>query len=285
MQPHDTDPAAGRRQFLKLGGGAVLGAAFLAACGNDGTKLPAATGTTVPTTPTTLAPPQGTTPEQGAANDISVTRTLRSFELAAVATYGMILSTDGGSTATGALALPEPLTYTDEVTEVLQLLADRHTTHAETLVELVSATGGAPVAEANQGVLDTVVGPRIPALTTQRSVLDLVQIIESLGAATAGWAGGILTTAALRQRVLAIGAAAARQSAVATLLSDASGATAVPHATFDVSGPARLPAEVFLEEGQDGGDVNVDAEAVDPAEDDGESTGGDEGEQADGVEG
>lgn len=284
MQPHDTDAPtldgpAGRRQFLKLGGGAVLGAVVLAACADGEENLPAETGTTVPTTGTTLAPPQGTTPEDGAASDARVTRTLRSFELAAVAAYGVLRSQETTSTDPDAVGLPAPIAYTDEVAEVLGLLEERHTAHARALESLVAAAGGEPVSEANQGVLGGILEPQLPGLTTEAAVVQFALTLEQIGAATHTWAAGTLTTAELRQEALALGAVAARQSAVASLLHDPSGASAVSRPTLDTSGPARLPEAMFLQEGQDGGEVPSEPEAAAPAEEDGEegAAEGDEG--------
>lgn len=284
MQPHDTDAPtldgpAGRRQFLKLGGGAVLGAVVLAACADGEENLPAETGTTLPVTSTTLAPPQGTTPEDGAKSDASVTRTLRSFELAAVTAYGVLRSQDTTSTDPDAVSLPAPITYTSDVAEVLALMEERHTAHAEALESLVSAAGGEPVSEANQGVLGGILEPQLAGLTTEAAVVQFALSLEQIGAATHTWAAGRLTTAELRQQALAIGSVAARQSAVVSLLHDPSGGSAVSRPTLDTSGPARLPEAMFLQKGQDGGDVPAEPEAAAPAEgEDGEegAAGGDE---------
>ncbi|HYI63044.1 MAG TPA: ferritin-like domain-containing protein [Acidimicrobiales bacterium] len=286
MQPHDIDAPAGRRQFLKLGGGAVLGAAVLAACGSDEESLPAETGTTVPTTATTLAPPQGTTPEEGAANDAVVTRTLRSFELAAVEVYGVLLSDEPASTDPDVTALPAAITYAEDVDEVLTLLGERHTAHAAALVSVVSAAGGEPVSEPNQGVLDVLLMAQLPDLTTQEAVLRLARSVEEIGAATHAWAAGVVTTAELRQDLMAIGAVAARQTASVDLLLDPTGQSAALQPMLDTSGPARLPEALLVQEGQDGGDVSADPEAAaaegegtgDGAESEGDGGGGAVGE-------
>lgn len=273
MQPHDTDAPAGRRQFLKLGGGAVLGALVLAACGDDEESLPAETGTTLPTTGTTLAPPQGTTPEAGAASDTRIARTLRSFELAAAAAYGVLRSQDTTSTDPDALSLPAPIAYSAATDEVLGLLEMRHAAHARGLESLVAATDGEPVTEPNQGVLGGILEPQLPGLTTEAAVVQFALALEQLGAATHTWAAGMMTTAELRQDALSIGAAAARQSATVSLLHDPTGASTVPQPALDTSGPARLPEFMFLQEGQDGGDVPLTAEEAAPAEG---AAGGDE---------
>lgn len=267
MQPHDIDAPAGRRQFLKLGGGAVLGAALLAACSDGEENLPAETGTTVPTTGTTLAPPQGTTPEEGAASDAAVTRTLRTFELAAAQIYGVLLSDEGRSTDPDALALPAPIAYSEDVAAVLGLLRERHTAHAAALASVVSAAGGEPVSQPNQGVLDSLLGAQVDDLTTQEAVVRLAGSVEEIGAATHVWATGVVTTPELRQDVMAIGAVAARQSAVVALLLDPTGASVVPQPVLDTSGPARLPEALFVPEGKDGGDVSAEGEAA-PADGD-----------------
>lgn len=272
-----TSEAEGRREFLRLGGAAVLGAAVLAACGDDEETPPAESGTTQPTTSTTLAPPQGTTPEQGAENDAIVTRTARSLELALVEVYAVLLGQAEGSTDPDALALPGPITYSQDVAQVMELLATRHRAHAEALAELVSEAGGEPVTEANRGVLEGLLAAELPALTTQESVVRFAKTLEDMSAATHAWAAGVLTTPALRQGIMAVGAPLARQSALLALALDPTGMSAVPQPTLDTSGPARVPEHLLVPQGSDGGDVSPDPEEA-PAEGEDTGEGDDEGE-------
>lgn len=267
--------AGGRRQFLKLGGGAVLGAAVLAACGSDEEVPPSETGTTVSTVPTTLAPPQGTTPEEGATNDAVVTRTAVSLALAIAETYGILLAGPSESTDPDVLALPEAITYDDDLAELMAFLQARHQAHAEALSDLVTEAGGDPVTEANQGVLDGLLAPEIAGLTTQEAVARFAHQMEAVSAATHAWGAGVLTTPALRQGIMAVGAPVARQAALMALALDEDPAAAVPKAVLDTSGPARLPEHMLVKDGQDGGDVSADPEAA-PAE--GEEGAEEEGE-------
>lgn len=274
----DAEGPDGRRQFLKLGGAAVLGAAVLSACGDDEETPPAESGTTEPTTSTTLAPPQGTTPEQGAESDATITRTARSLELALVEVYAVLLGEAEASTDPDALALPGPITYDAEVAEVMEVLGTRHAGHAEALAELVSEAGGDPATEANRGVLEGLLADELPALTTQESVVRFAKSLEDISAATHAWAAGVLTTASLRQGIMAVGAPIARQAALLALVLDDTGMSAVPQPTLDISGPARVPEHLLVLPDQDGGDVSPDPDAAAEGGGEGDEEGEGQGE-------
>lgn len=261
-------PGVDRRGFLRLGATGAVAAAVLVACSDDETTPPSETGVTEPEpTETTFAPPQTTSPEDGAREDARVFRTARSIELAMVEVYGALL---GG---TGALALPGEVAYDEDARATLELLRDRHEAHADALVGLVSQAGGEPVNEANNGILEGVVTPQLQDLTTQRTVLQLARSLEDVAAGTYGWGAGQVTTASLRQGLMAIGAVTARHGAAVSLLLDPSGVDAARTPVLDTSGPARLPEHMLVGKGQDGGDT-LAAPAEAPAE--GEE--GDEGE-------
>lgn len=243
-----------RRQFLRLGGSAVLGAAVLAACGSDETTPPSETGVTAPApASTTLAPPQTTDPAAGQANDIVVARTAVSLELVAVAVYDATLG-EGGS-GEDALALPDGVTLDRAAAALATLFRDHHARHAEVLSDLVEEMGGDPVTEPNRAIVDGVVRPELVDLTSQRAVVKFARSVEDIAASTYGWAAGVLSTPERRQAIMAIGSIDARHSSALALLLDPTGADAVPVPFLDTSGPARTPDEVLLQEGQDGGDV------------------------------
>lgn len=270
----------GRRQFLRLGGGGVLAAAVLAACGSDEVTPPSETGVTEPQpVETTLAPPRATTPEEGATQDSVVTRTHRSLELAAVQIYSVLLDDDEALAQVSALQrLREEITYDEGTEGMLTLLRNRHRTHAEALVGLIETAGGEPIATANRGILDGLLGAQIGDLTTQRAVLQFAGSIETLAAATYAWGAGTLSTPQLRQSLMAIGAVAARQAALVSLLIDPTGASAVPAAVLDTSGPARLPEYMLVADGQEGTDALAEAEEAPADDEDAEGEDAPEGE-------
>ncbi|QYG93747.1 ferritin-like domain-containing protein [Iamia sp. SCSIO 61187] len=258
------DGPEGRRDFLRLGATGVVAAAVLAACSDDESAPPSETGVTEPEpAETTLAPPQTTTPEDGALQDALVFRTARTMELAMVDVYDALL---GGG---GDLALPGEVTYDAGAEAALSLLRDRHQAHSEALVELISEAGGEPVSEPNNGIIEGVVTPQLADLTTQRSVLLFARTLEDVAAGTYGWGAGTLTTPALRASAMTIGAVAARQGVALSLLLDPSGADAAQGPVLDTSGPARLPEHMLVTDGMDGGDALAEPAAAGGEEEEG----------------
>ncbi len=278
-QPAET-PGVDRRGFLRLGATGAVAAVALVACSDDETTPPSETGVTEPEpTETTFAPAQTTSPEDGAANDAVVFRTARTVELAMVEVYDSLL---GGG---GDLALPEPLAYDETTTAVLELLRDRHEAHADAFAELITRAGGDTVSQPNNGILEGVVTPQLPDLTTQRTVLLFARSLEDVAAGTYGWGAGTLTTAELRAGLMAIGAVTARHGALIGLLLDPTGADAVHGPVLDTSGPARLPDHMLVANGQDGGDTLAEPapsgdEAAGGAEAEGEEQEDDEGPES-----
>lgn len=270
-EPFDLLPSS-RRRFLRLGATGIAAAAVLAACSDDEEAPPSETGVTEPEpTETTFGPPQTTSPEDGAIADATVTRTVRTMELAIAATYEAFLGT-----ATGAIALPGTIDYDDDTRTALELLRDRHQAHAEALVDLVREADGDAVTEPNNGILAGVVEPQLADLTTQRSVLLLARTLEDVGAGTYGWGVGEVTSASLRQGLMAIGSVTARHSAAIAVLLDPSGNGAVRAPVLDTSGPARLPDYMLVSPDiADGGDA-----LSEPA-----PAGGEEGVEGEGAEG
>jgi len=269
----------GRRQVLRLGGTAVLGAAVLAACGSDEETPPAETGVTQPApAETTIGPPQTTSPEDGVASDIIVARTAVSLELTAVALYDVVLG-EGESD----LALPGEIDFDIEVIAAATLFRDHHSTHADVLSDLVSELGGDPVTEPNRAIVEGIIAPELAQLTSQRAALMFARSVEDIAASTYGFAASVLSTADGRQTIMGIGGVEARHSAALALLLDPTGLDAVPVAFLDVSGPARTPDEVFVQDDQDGGDVTGESPegGGGQGEDRGEAEGGSEGGEGD----
>lgn len=281
--PAPAGPVADRRRFLRLGGTGLIAAAVLAACGDDEETPPAETGTTVPPTETTLGPAQTTTPEAGAEQDAVVTRTLRSVELAMVEVYGLLLG-EGGS----ELSLPEGVTlptFSDQATAALELMAERHATHADELVTIVEQAGGDTVSEPNAGLLGGLVEPRLADMTTEANVLRTLLGLEETLASTYAWGAGTLSEPGLRQSLMGVGAVSARHGVLLSLLLEPSGTNAVASPRVDISGPARLADFMLVPVDGDGGDALTEpapaegeGEDVDDVEGGDTSESGDEGE-------
>ncbi|MGI8937310.1 MAG: ferritin-like domain-containing protein [Iamia sp.] len=281
--PQASSDADGRRQFLRLGGGGVLAAAVLAACGSSEEVPPSETGVTTPDqATTTINPAQTTSPEEGAIQDSVVARTHRSFELAAMQVYAVLLGEPVPSEVGDIgldLELPAPIDYDEQTQNMLTLLQNRHQTHAAYLESVVAATGGDPIGEPNRGVLDALLGAQISSLTTERTVLQFLLSLETIGASTYAWGAGTMTSAELRQSLMAVGAIAARQATLPALLLEPDGSSAVPEAVLDTSGPARLPDQMLVMAEMDGGDTM--AEPPDPGaatDEEGEDGEGDDAE-------
>ncbi len=251
-----------RRQFLRLGATGVAAAAVLAACSDDEKAPPSETGVTEPApSETTLGPPQTTTPEAGTIADATVTRTARTMELAFALVYSALLS-EGG---TGDIEIPGPIDYDADTRAALELLRDRHQAHADALVDIVRDAGADAVSEPNNGLLEGIVQPQLADLTTERSVLLLAHSLEDLGAGTYGWGVGQVTSASLRESLMAIGSVTARHAAVVAVLLDPSGSDAVRRPVLDTSGPARVPDYMLV--GPDVADGDAALAAPAPAGD------------------
>lgn len=275
-------PGAGRREFLRLGGTGALAAVVLAACSDDQSPPPSETGVTEPVTETTLAPPQSTTPEAGEENDLTVTRTAHTVELAMIEVYTLFLDGTGGG-----LALPAPLSYTTDTAALLTLLQERHSAHADLVADVVGLVGGEPATEPNNGILAGIVEPQLGSLTTERAVVGLARTLEELAASTYGWGASTARTqvtegavSLVRHDLMAVGAVTARHAAALDLALDPSGSDVAHDALLDTSGPARLPDFMLVGPDADGGDALVAPEVVaedaegEGGEGDGEGDGG-----------
>ena len=218
--------APGRRDVLRIGGVTIAGALLAAACsGDDETGSadtapdPAATapdgGSTPDGTATTDTPASGTSAadgpglatadtsvEVGVDTDRSLLRTATSLELAAIDAYR------------GVLDNAEVLALSPPVVAVVRLFQAHHGEHAAALQAATEAAGAAPFDQPNAYLVENVVGPAISALTDEESVLELALLLENAAAQTYVRAGGVLSTPALRQAVMAIGGAEERHAVV-----------------------------------------------------------------------
>jgi hypothetical protein len=175
----------GRRQFFKVGGATILGAAVLAACGSDA-STPAETGN------------KGDT---GGGNlDITLLRTASSVEVLAVNVYDK--------------AAQSSLITTAAVGAAAALFRDHHQAHAEALQAATTNNGGEAYTKQNQAVFDTVVKPALDSAKTEADVLALALALENAAASTYVFAAGKLSTAEFRQTIMSIGGVEARHASV-----------------------------------------------------------------------
>ncbi len=207
-------PSPNRRDLYKFGGVSILGVALLAACGSDSADAPKVTNaagttpgstagaaTTVPST-TGAAQPTDTSPATTAANsgdlDLTLARTAASLEKLAVDTYG----------AAGALIT------TPAVLAAATMFAGHHQMHLDALNGVITGAGGKAITEKNQAVYDALVKPAITAAKTETDAVMLALALEEAAAQTYVFAGGNLSTAALRSTIMTIGGVEARHAAV-----------------------------------------------------------------------
>lgn len=182
-------PAVGRRQLFRLGGATVLGAAVLAACGDDSDTDTAATTTT-----------GGAGMGDGGDLDLTLARTAASLEQLAIDVYG---NPDAGA-----------LLRTKAVIDAATLFASHHTAHRDALNGVITGAGGKEVTTANAAVFKALVEPRLPMLKSEAEVVMLAYDLESAAAQTYVFAGGTLSTPELRSTIMTIGGVEARHAAV-----------------------------------------------------------------------
>ena len=218
-------PSPGRRDIFKMGGAALVGAAVLAACGSSdkaatttaaaGTTTTAAgttttaqagtttAGSTAPTTGASIAPTTGastaTTGAAGsAAMDLVLAKTAASLEKLAVDVYGTAAPL---ITSAGALA-------------AAKMFAGHHQMHLDALNGVITGAGGTAVTVMNQAVFDAIVKPALDKAKTEPDALMIALTLEEAAAQTYAFAGGALSTPALRSTIMTIGGVEARHAAV-----------------------------------------------------------------------
>ena len=188
-----------RRQFMKVGGATVIGAAVLAACGSSSDKA-ASSGTTTPTTAMPTSPTTAPEAAADAATDKVLLRTATSIELLAVAVYNKALGL-------GVVTTPA-------VAQAAKLFRDQHQEHAALLQGATTKAGGVAYKKPNSYLYDNVVTPALPTIKTEADVVKFARELENVAASTYTLAAGVLGTAELRQALMSIGGVEARHVAV-----------------------------------------------------------------------
>ena len=203
-------PSPGRRDLFKVGGAALVGAAVLAACGSDDKKTASTTATTAAptttaaaaTTAATTAATDGSTAtsmaDDGGAMDIVLAKTAASLEKLAVDVYG---------TAAGLLE-------TAAIVSAATMFAGHHQMHLDALNGVITGAGGDAVTAMNQPVFDAIVKPALDKAKTEADAVMIALTLEEAAAQTYAFAGGALSTPALRSTIMTIGGVEARHAAV-----------------------------------------------------------------------
>jgi hypothetical protein len=216
-----------RRQFLRIGGVTIAGAALIAACGDDD-DAPASTGTTAaPATTETAAP----TTAGGAGMDLTLAKTAASLEALAVATY---------DTAIGS-----GLVTTAAIGDAAKLFRSHHEAHLDALNALIEQNGQTRVTDPNAAVKSAVVDPAVAAAKTEADIVNLAFTLEDAAAQTYVFAATRLSVPELRSTIMTIGGVEARHRAIlAYVAQQKSPAEIFPVAFFAADNP--LPADALV---------------------------------------
>jgi hypothetical protein len=214
-------PSPGRRTFFKVGGATMLGAAVLAACGNDDDG--ASTATTG----------DGGSAAGDGSLDLTLAKTAVSVELLAVDAY---------------TAAAESGLVTDQaVADAALLFRDHHQEHADALNGVVTGAGEAGISERNAVLWDALVQPVLDGDPDQASIVALAYDLETAATQTYAFAGGTLSTPSLRSTIMTIGGIEARHATVLKMVAQAEPPTAVfPDSRAFFPGDNPLPEESLV---------------------------------------
>ena len=210
----------GRRQFLRIGGVTIAGAALLAACGSDSdnsggtTTTKAAGGTTLGST---------AAPDDGADMDIVLANTAISLEVLAIAAY--------------EIAASSGLVTTAAIGDAAMLFKGHHEEHRDALIATVKGAGATPYTEANAVVKKAIVDPAVAAAKTEADIIKLAWTLESAAAQTYVFAASALSTPELRSTIMIIGGVENRHAQILGAVSKASFAERFPTAFMKAENP------------------------------------------------
>lgn len=180
----------GRRQFFKVGGATIAGAALLAACGDDDDD----TATDVPT-----SEDEGGEGD-GGNMDIVLANTAISLEVLAIETYQAGI--DSGLVETAAVA------------EAATLFQSHHVAHRDALIATVEGAGATPFTDTNAVVKSALVDPALAAAATEADVIKLAFDLETAAAQTYVFAATALSTPQLRSTIMTIGGVESRHATI-----------------------------------------------------------------------
>ncbi len=190
-------PSPNRRDLFKMGGVSILGVALLAACGSD--KDSSHSGTDAPTTTGGGSSTTSSSTTAGEPNmDIVLAKTAASLEKLAVDTY---------ATAAGLLSTPA-------IVAAATMFAGHHQMHLDALNGVITGAGATAITEMNQAVYDALIAPSLATASTEADAVNIALALEEAAAQTYAFAGGALSTPALRSTIMTIGGVEARHAAV-----------------------------------------------------------------------
>jgi hypothetical protein len=179
-----------RRQFMKAGGLALLGAA-IAACTDDKPEgVPGQTTTTQPTTTSSGASP----------SDVALLKTAASLEALAVGVY---------QRAAGAALVRDPAAL-----DATTLFLEHHATHLLTLNGLLQVAEVSAVTAPNSVLDESIFKPGLAAAKTQDDTIALLLTLEEVIAQMYVYSADILTKPEQRLALMAIAATQARHRAL-----------------------------------------------------------------------
>jgi len=225
-----------RRQFLKIGGATILGAAVLSACGGSNNPEGASeTGVTTASTSSTTAPPNEGDPDM----DVVLGRTAASLENLAVLAYGVILGD-------ADVELPAEIDFDQPVLDAATLFRQHHEAHADAINSVLTDAGEPAYTDPNAYLLENVVQPGLSNLTNQDNVVRFARSLENIAAGTYAYAAGVLSTPELRQTMMTIGGVESRHASALSLILDPNPTTAVPRAFTDSGPEGRVPDDALL---------------------------------------
>lgn len=189
-----------RRAFLRVGGLTIAMSAVMAACGSsDDEDLP------VTGSPPTIGEASGIV-DSSQELDVTLLRTAQSIEVLAVETYQRAID-DGLFTET-------------ELVDAARLFQEQHREHAGLLSTTTVDAGGTPYDQPNSYLQAQVVAPTLETVEAGEDPALLAVELENTAAQTYVFAAEALSTPALRQGIMSIGAVEARHLAVLHLLQD-----------------------------------------------------------------
>ena len=226
-----------RRQFLKIGGATLLGAAVLTACGEDEPEGAGETGVTTASTSSTTAPPNEGDPDM----DVVLARTAASLENLAVLSYSVVLGESD-------VSLPAEIDFDQVVIDAATLFRDHHQAHADAVNAVLTDAGEDAYTEPNPYLLESVVQPDLANLTNQDRVVGFARDLENIAAGTYAYAASVLSTPDLRKTIMSIGGVESRHATTLALVLDPSAKSAVPRANTDAGPEGRVPDEALITE-------------------------------------
>ncbi len=210
----------GRRQFFKIGGASIAGAALLAACGDDDDTAD---------TPTSGGGADETTTTEGGNMDIVLANTAISLEILAVDTY--------------QVAIDSGLVTTQAVADAATLFQQHHQEHADALAGVVGADA---YDQANAAVKTALVDPAVESAAEEGDIIKLAFDLETAAAQTYVFAAGALSTPELRSTIMTIGGVESRHATILGQVAMYETSTVFPGAFYKSDNP--LPEGAVITE-------------------------------------